>query len=139
MRVEEVSNPKCGSQWNPFISSPCQSESAPRKCSGPSPIPDLQKRSDWEILLIYLMMTPPSAVTSLILQTGRLQPLSSLQTLTKSQTGQTLGTCLSIQTNRTLSLSLSPKAPSGKPLHLLSQQPSRLSKRFSHSNSWVSL
>ena len=48
-----------------------------------------------KILFVYLLMTPPSVVTSLILQTGRLQPLHSLQTLTKSQAGQTLGMCLS--------------------------------------------
>ena len=45
----------------------------------------------------------------IILQTDRRQPLPSLQTLIKSQAGQTQGICLSIQTNLTLSLSLSEK------------------------------
>ena len=36
-----------------------------------------------KILFIYWVMTPPSAMTSLILQTGGLQPLPSLQTLKK--------------------------------------------------------
>ena len=59
----------------------------------------------WKILLIYLLMTPPSVVTALIFQTGRLQPLPSLQTLTKSQEyGQTLGLCLSILSSLTLYL-----------------------------------
>ena len=40
----------------------------------------------WKILFIYLLMTPPSAVTSLILQTGRLQPLPSFQPLKKNIT-----------------------------------------------------
>ena len=61
-------------------------------------------------------MTPPSAVTSLVLQTGRLQLLPSLQTLKKkkSQLGQTLGICRSILTKITLSLSLT-EGQSGKP------------------------
>ena len=37
----------------------------------------------WKILFIYLLMTPTSAMTSLILQTGKQQPLPSLQTLKK--------------------------------------------------------
>jgi len=61
--------------------------------------------SDWKIPFIALLTTPPSAVTSLILQTARQQPLPSLQTLTKSQAGQTLGIRLSILTNLTLTLS----------------------------------
>ena len=52
----------------------------------------------WKILFIYLLTTP-STMTSLILQTGRLQPLPFLQTITKSQDGQTLEICLSILTN----------------------------------------
>ena len=39
---------------------------------------------------ISLLMTPLSAVTSLILLTDRQQPLPSPETLTKSQTGQTI-------------------------------------------------
>ena len=70
-------------------------------------------------------------MTSLILQPGRLQPLPSLQTLTKSQAGETLGICLSILTN--LTLSLSPKGPSGNPL------PPYILVTCNHSNSWVSL
>ena len=45
--------------------------------------------TDWKILLISLTTTPLSAVTSLILLTDKQQPLTSPQTFTKSQTGQT--------------------------------------------------
>uniref|UniRef100_A0A8C4N128 Uncharacterized protein n=1 Tax=Eptatretus burgeri TaxID=7764 RepID=A0A8C4N128_EPTBU len=51
-------------------------------------------------------MTPPSAVPSVIPQVGKQQPLHALQIWIKSQAGQTLGTCLSILTNLTLSLCL---------------------------------
>ena len=61
----------------------------------------------WKILLISLLMTPPSAVPSAIPQTGKQQPLHSLQIWIKSQTGSTCGTCLSIHTNLTLSQCLS--------------------------------
>ena len=63
--------------------------------------------------------------------------LFSLQTLTKSKDGQTLGICLSILTNLTLSLSLSLQKDH------LAKLPSTfltiLLRKFSHSNSWVSL
>ena len=99
----------CGSHQNYFISSPCQGWCDPRQCSGPSPISDLHIWSIWlwKIIFIDFLMTPSSAVTSLILHTGRLQPLPSFQTLTKSQTGHTFGICLSILTNLMLSLALS--------------------------------
>ena len=52
-------------------------------------------------------MTPPSAIPSVIPQTGKQQLLHSLQIWIKSQTHPTRGTCLSILTNLTLSLCLS--------------------------------
>ena len=61
----------------------------------------------WKILFISLLMTPPSAVPSVIPQSGKQQLLCSLQIWVKSQTGPTRGTCLSIRTNLTLSLCLS--------------------------------
>ena len=61
----------------------------------------------WKILYISLLMIPPSAVPSVIPQTGKQQLLRSLQIWIKSQTGPTCGTCLSIRTNLTLSLCLS--------------------------------
>ena len=63
--------------------------------------------SDWKTLFISLLMTPPSVVPSVLPLIGRQQPLHSLQIWTKSQTGPTLGACLSILTNLTLSLCLS--------------------------------
>ena len=50
----------------------------------------------WKIFFIPLLMTPPSAVPSLIPLIGRQQPFHSLQTWIKSQAGETLGICLSI-------------------------------------------
>ena len=47
-----------------------------------------------------------STAPSVIPQTGKQQLLRSLQIWKKSQTGPTLGTCLSIRTNLTLSLCL---------------------------------
>ena len=73
--------------------------------------------SDWKILFTHLLKTPPCAVTSLILQTGKLQPLPSLQTFTKSQDGQILRICLSILTNITPSRSLSKRFVWQPPLH----------------------
>ena len=64
----------------------------------------------WKILFISLLMTPPSAVPSVIPQIGKQQLLRSLQIWIKSQAGPTRGTCLSIQTNLTLSLCLSERA-----------------------------
>ena len=43
-----------------------------------------------KMFLICFLLTLPSAVTSLILHTGKLQPLQSLQIMRKSQAGQTL-------------------------------------------------
>ncbi len=60
----------------------------------------------WKILYICLPMTPPSAVPSVIPQTGKQQLLRSPQIWIKSQTDPTRGTCLSIRTNLTLSLCL---------------------------------
>ena len=80
-------------------------------------------------------MTPPSAVTSLIPQTGRLQPLSSPQALTKSQAGKTMGTRLSILTNLMLSLSLSERTVwQTLPSTFLTSH----LRKFSHSFFWVS-
>ena len=80
----------------------------------------------WKILLIALLMTPPSAVPSVIPQTGKQQLLHSLQIWIKSQTGPTCGTCLSILTNLTLSLCLSERTvwnpspnPSPTPINFL--------------------
>ena len=56
---------------------------------------------------ISLLMAPPSAVPSVIPQTGKQQLPRSLQIWIKSQTGPTHRTCLSIRTNLTLSLCLS--------------------------------
>ena len=61
----------------------------------------------WKILFISLLMTPHSAIPSVIPQTGKQQLLRSLQIWIKSQTGTTRGTCLLIVTNLTLSLCLS--------------------------------
>ena len=59
------------------------------------PIPDLYQLSLFGKSLFFFLMTPSCAVTSLIPQTGKLQPLPSLQTLKKkSQAGQTLGICI---------------------------------------------
>ena len=80
----------------------------------------------WRILFISLLMTPPSAVPSVIPQTGKQQLLRSLKIWIKSQTGPTCGTCLSIRTNLTLSLCLFERTV-WKPLHPLSQQSSRRS------------
>ena len=66
--------------------------------------------SDWKILYISLLITPPTAVPSVILQTGKQQLLRSLQIWIKSQTGPTHGTCLSILANLTLSQYLSERA-----------------------------
>ena len=55
----------------------------------------------WKILFISLLMTPPSAVPSVVPQTGKQQLLRSLQIWVKSQIGPTRGTCLSILTNLT--------------------------------------
>ena len=80
----------------------------------------------WKILFISLLMTPPSAVPSVIPQIGKQQLLHSLQIWTKSQAGPTRETCLSILTNLTLSLCLSkrtiwtPLPP--QPPNLLSEQ-----------------
>ena len=72
-------------QQNHLISSPSQGWSAPRHCSRPPHIPNLHQWSHWlwKILFISLLMTPPSAKTSLTLQIGRQQPLPSFRTLTK--------------------------------------------------------
>ena len=91
----------------------------------------------WNVLFIHLLITPPSVVISLILQIGRLQPLPSLQTLIKSQGGQTLGICVSILTNLSLSLSLFlwKDTLANPPIYFLL---TILLKKFTHSNSWVS-
>jgi len=70
-----LSKQTCGCQWNPFISSPCRGWSAPRQCSVSNPIPDLQKCSIWlwKSCFISILMNPSLSLTSLILQTGRLQ------------------------------------------------------------------
>ena len=78
----------------------------------------------WKILFISLQMTQPSAVPSVIHQTGKQQLLRSLQIWVKSQTGLTRGTCLSIWTNLTLSLSLRKDRLDPPSSHLLSQQSS---------------
>ena len=109
-------------QQNPLFSSTCQGWSAPNI-----------SLTLWKIPFFYLLMTPHSAVTSLLLQTGRLQLLPSLQTFTKSQAGQTLGICLSILTNPTLSLSERTIWQT-----ILSTFLTILLRKFSHTTSWVS-
>ena len=47
--------------------------------------------SDWIILFITLLMTPPSAIPSVIRQICKQQPLHSLQIWIKSQAGPTRG------------------------------------------------
>ena len=85
---------------------------------------------------LSMLMTPPSAIPSLIPQIGRQQPLHSLQTWIKSQAGPTCGTCPSILINLTLSICLyettvwNPPPPSTFSTILL--------KSF-HSSFWVSL
>ena len=67
-------------------------------------------------------MTPPSAVPSVIPQTGKQQLLCSLHIWVKPQTGPTHGTCLSIQTNLTLLLCLSERTfwnPPPLPIYFL--------------------
>ena len=77
----------------------------------------------WKILYISLLMTPPSAVPSVIPQTSKQQLLRSLLIWIKSQTGPTRGTCLSIRTNLTLTMSLrKDHLEPPPPPHLLSQQ-----------------
>jgi len=80
--------------------------------------------SDWKILFISLLMTPPSAVPSVIPQIGKQQLLHSLQIWVKSQAGPTRGTCLSSLVNLTLSHCLSERTVWKKNPHLLSQQSS---------------
>jgi len=90
----------------------------------------------WKIHFIELLMTPLSTVTSLLLQTGRLQPLPSLQTLTKSQVVQTLGIRLSILSNLMISVSLSERT---RWQTLLSTFFTILHTKISPSNSCISL
>ncbi len=73
----------------------------------------------WKILFISLLMTPPSAVPSVIPQTGKQQLLRSLQIWIKSQTGPTRGTRVSIRTTLTLSLCLSERTVWNPPIHFL--------------------
>ena len=77
-------------------------------------------------------------MTSLIFQTGRLQPLSSLQTLEKKITSCS-NTWNRPSFNPDIShiLTLSPKGLHCKFSYLLSKQPSQ--RLFTHSNSWISL
>ena len=82
------------------------------------------------------MMTPPSAVPSVIPQTGKPQLLRSLQIWIKSQTGPTRGTCLSIRTNLTLSLCLSERTIWKTPQSTFS---TILCKKSFNSSFWVSL
>ena len=77
----------------------------------------------WKILFISLLMTPPSAVPSVIPQISKPQPLHSAD-LHKSQTGPTRVTCLSYPTNLTFSLCLSERTIWKKKTQLLSQQSS---------------
>ena len=88
----------------------------------------------WKILYVTLLMTPLSAVPSVIPQIGKQQPLHSLQIWIKSQAGPTLGTCLSILTNITLTMSLR-KDHLENPPHPLSQQSSGRSPFFQASGS----
>ena len=55
---------------------------------------------------IFLLMTPPSAVPSVLPQIGKQQPLHSLQIWIKPKAGLTLGAHLSSLTNLTLTMSL---------------------------------
>ena len=73
----------------------------------------------WKILFISLLMPPPSAIPSVIPQTGMQQLLRSLQIWVKSQTGPTRGTCLSICTNLTLTMSLRKDCLENPPIHFL--------------------
>ena len=62
-------------------------------------------------------MTPPSAVTSFFIQIGSQQPLLFLLSLIESETGQTLGVCLSILMNHPLSVRRDPLE--NPPMHFL--------------------
>ena len=73
----------------------------------------------WKILFISLLMTPPSAIPSVIPQTGKQLLLRSLQIWVKSETDPTRGTCLSILTNLTLSLCLSERTVWSPPIYFL--------------------
>ena len=73
-------------------------------------------------------MTPPSAMTIPHPSAKQAASSSLSSEITKSQDGQTLGICLSIPPNLTFTLSLSDRTVW-----------QTLSKKFSHSNSWVSL
>ena len=97
----------------------------------------------WKILLISLLMTPPSAVPSVIPQISKQQPLHFLQIWIKSQVGPTCGTCLSTLTNLTLTMSLrkdrlenSPVYFLNKPLEVLSLK--LLGLTICHDLSWES-
>jgi len=92
--------------------------------------------SDWKILFISLLMTPPSAVPSVIPQIGKQQLLHSLQVWVKSQAGPTRGTCLSSLVNLTLSHCLSERTVWKKTPSTFSTV---LLKKSSHSNFWASM
>ena len=59
----------------------------------------------YKILLTLILMTPPSAVSSLILQIDRQQPLPTIETSIETGVGRTLGMCLSTLTNLQMPLS----------------------------------
>ena len=96
----------------------------------------INELSDWKILFISLLMTPPSAVPAVIPQIANPQPLQSLQIWIKSQAGPTCETCLSILTNLMLSLCLFERTT-------WKTNPSTFStillKKSFHSSFWVSL
>ena len=89
-----------------------------------------------KILFISLLMTPLSAIPSVIPQTGKQQLLPSLQIWVKSQTGPTRGTYLSIWTNLTLSRCLSERTIWKTPPSTFS---TILWKKSFLSSFWVSL
>ena len=60
----------------------------------------------WKILFNSLLMTPSSAVPSVIHQTGKQQLLRSLHILVRSQTGSIHGTSFNPDKSHTLTMSL---------------------------------
>ena len=110
-----------GSEWNSFISSYCPGWSSSRQFSGPCAFSGFHQRSLRFLgkSSLTLLMTPPSAVPSLIPLIIRQQPLHSPQSWIKSQAGQTLGICLSILSNLTPSPCFSERTIWEPPIYFL--------------------
>ena len=122
-------------QWNPFISSPCQGWSVLGPVLFLIFIHDLFDSLENPL---YLFADNSTLCHDISHPSERQAAASSLSSDLdkKSQTGQTLGTCLSILRNLTHSFYLSKRTV---PQTFPSTFSTTLSKRFIHPNSWVSL